>query len=61
MQTIGDVRNLLKQMGIVIYTGDKEADRDLMKDELDELQQMGIIDRECWLMARKILAQSSSR
>ncbi|SFS45131.1 YqgQ family protein [Marininema halotolerans] len=59
MQTVGDVRQLLKQMGTVIYTGDVEADRDLMEAELDDMREMGLLDQERWLLARRVLRQSA--
>lgn len=57
MKNLVDVRNLLKQFGIVIYTGSPEGDVEMMMDELKELQQMGLIEREVYLQAYGVLAQ----
>ncbi|SEM68968.1 YqgQ family protein [Lihuaxuella thermophila] len=55
MKTVADVRNLLKQFGCVIYTGDSLGDLDLMLDELKELRDMGMIEKDVFLAAYRVL------
>ncbi|MBD1373617.1 DUF910 family protein [Hazenella sp. IB182357] len=55
VKNLVDVRTLLKQFGLVVYTGDAEADKALMVDELKELQEMGLIAKETFIAAYRIL------
>lgn len=55
MKTVADVRNLLKQFGSIIYTGDPQGDIDLMLDELKELREMGLIEKDVFLEAYRVL------
>lgn len=41
-----EVYRLLKRFGTVIYTGDRLGDMYLMRDEIAELYQLGMLDRE---------------
>ncbi len=47
--TILDVHNLLKRFGIWIYTGDRLGDLELMAEELQELFDLGLIEKETYL------------
>lgn len=44
MKTVLDVRNLLKQFGVFIYTGDRISDLELMHAELNSLYEVKLID-----------------
>ncbi|MBA4492791.1 YqgQ family protein [Paenactinomyces guangxiensis] len=61
MKTIADVRKLLKNFGTVIYTGDVEGDIDLMLEELKELNETGLIEREIFLQAYGILVSTQNK
>ncbi|TRM12707.1 DUF910 family protein [Lentibacillus cibarius] len=61
MKTIYDVRQLLKQFGIVIYVGDRLADLELMEDEIKELYQSQCIDTKEYQMALLLLREEASR
>lgn len=39
-------QKLLQRFGIVLYTGDRIGDLQMMKDELLELYRQGLIERE---------------
>lgn len=44
MKTILDIRNILKQYGSFIYTGDRLGDLMMMEDEIRELYKSQVID-----------------
>lgn len=44
MKTILDIRNILKQYGSFIYTGDRLRDLMMMEDEIRELYKSQVID-----------------
>ncbi|WP_126428200.1 YqgQ family protein [Brevibacillus marinus] len=46
-----DLQQFLRRFGIVIYTGDPEGDRLLIEDEIRELYQFGLIDKEEMMQA----------
>lgn len=45
METVYDIQQLLKQFGIVIYTGNRLADLDFMEEEIRELYECGLIEK----------------
>ncbi|GAA0443351.1 YqgQ family protein [Lentibacillus halophilus] len=61
METIYDVRQLLKRFGTVIYVGNRLADMELMEDEIKELYQSQCIDIETYQMALLLLRGEMSR
>lgn len=61
MQTMVEIRRLLKRFGIIIYTGDRLGDIELMLDEVKELRHFGLIDQETYQNAMAVLLQQSSR
>lgn len=61
MQTMAEVRRLLKRFGTIIYTGDRQGDIELMLDEVKELRHFGMIDQETYQKAMAVLLQQSSR
>lgn len=61
MQTMAEVRRLLKRFGTIIYTGDRQGDIELMLDEVKELRHFGMIDQEIYQKAMAVLLQQSSR
>ncbi len=61
MQTMAEIRRLLRRFGIIIYTGDRLGDIELMMDEMRELKQYGMIDQETYQKAVAVLLQQSSR
>lgn len=58
MKTLYDVMQLLKNFGTVIYTGDRQADLDLMEDEIKELYKQQFISSKDFSTALLILRQN---
>lgn len=52
-----DLQQFLRRFGIVIYTGDPEGDRLLIEDEIRELYQFGLIDKEELMQALAALRE----
>ncbi|MBO8165224.1 MAG: DUF910 family protein [Brevibacillus sp.] len=52
-----DLKQFLRRFGILVYTGDPEGDRLLIEDELRELYELGLIDREEFLQAISALKE----
>jgi len=50
-----DVRRLLKRFGIWIYTGDRLGDLEMMEEELEEMHRLGLIDKDTYLSARRVI------
>lgn len=50
-----DVRNLLKNFGIFIYTRNRIGDTELMELEINELYRMKLINQDQFLKATLIL------
>jgi uncharacterized protein YqgQ len=50
-----DVHLLLKRFGIWIYTGDRLGDLEMMEEELDEMHRLGLIDKDTYLSARRVI------
>lgn len=44
METVLDIRNLLKRYGIFIYTGDRIGDLEMMEMELKDLYDAKLVD-----------------
>jgi uncharacterized protein YqgQ len=61
IQTIHDVRLLLKQFGTFIYTKDPMADLDLMEDECRELYEWKILDHQDFQKALLLLKQEKRK
>lgn len=55
MNSIFDVRQLLKRFGIFIYIGDRIADLQLMEAEIRELYEMNLIEVEEFQLAILLL------
>ncbi|WEV45891.1 YqgQ family protein [Streptococcaceae bacterium ESL0687] len=55
MKNLYDVQQLLKRFGIYIYLGKRIYDIELMKIELKNLYDSGLIDRDDYLQAELIL------
>lgn len=55
MKTMLDVRNILKQFGIFVYTGNRIADLDMISSELDDLFKMGLIAAPTYQTAKLIV------
>lgn len=55
MKTVLDVRNLLKRFGIIIYTGHRIGDLEMMEAELKDLYESKLIDAEDYQKALLIL------
>lgn len=60
MKTLYDVMQLLKRYGTVIYTGDYQADLELMEEEIKELYRLQFITPKEYSTALLILRQKSS-
>lgn len=61
LRNMADLRKLLKTFGTIIYTGDREADLELMKEELTELYQLGMLEKEDYYRAIRILLSESEK
>lgn len=57
LQTIYDVRQLLKRFGTIIYVGDRLGDLQLMEAELKELYGTRLIDIKDYQMAMLLIRQ----
>jgi len=57
MNSIYDVRQLLKQFGVIIYVGDRIGDLELMLTELKDLYTSQLIDPKDYQMAVLLLKQ----
>ncbi|WP_273832823.1 YqgQ family protein [Guptibacillus sedimenti] len=55
MKTFYDIQQLLKRYGMIVYTGSRLGDLGLMEDEVQELYDMKILEKEDYLVARMIL------
>lgn len=56
IQTILDVRNYLRRFGYIIYTGDAAGDIEMMKDEIMELYQAKLIEKEDFVSLMNVIA-----
>ncbi|SFD54116.1 Uncharacterized protein YqgQ [Lentibacillus persicus] len=61
METVHDVRQLLKRFGTIIYIGDRRADLELMESEIKELYQMQFIGSEDYQKALLVLRGEARR
>lgn len=61
METIYDVRKLLKQFGIYIYLGERLADLNLMELELEELYKIHCIQIEEYQLAVLVIRREKNR
>lgn len=55
MKTVYDIQQFLKSFGTIIYTGERGADLELMKDEIKELHHSQLIDRKEFQIAMLLL------
>jgi len=55
MKAMIDVQQLLKKFGIIIYTGDRLSDLELMEIEIDELYQYSLISPNEYKLAKLVL------
>ena len=55
MKTLYDVQRLLKQFGIYVYLGKRLYDIEMMKIELERLNDNGLISKSDYLHAELIL------
>jgi uncharacterized protein YqgQ len=61
MKTIYDVQQLLKKYGTFIYTGNRLADLELMEDEIRELYELELVERQSLQLALLLLRQEMAR
>lgn len=52
-----DVRKFLSRYGYFIYTGDPEGDLEMIKDELTEMFQAHILDKEDYTRMMEVIAR----
>ena len=57
METLYDVQQLLKKRGIIIYTGDRMGDLELMEMEVGDLYKSKLLEVEEYRMARLLINQ----
>lgn len=61
MNTVFDVRQLLKRFYTFIYTGDQIGDLELMEMEIEDLYKLQFITNEEYIKAKLILNKEKSR
>lgn len=55
MKTLYDVQQLLKRYGIIVYMGNRLYEIEMMKLELSQVYQMGLLDRQDYIEAAMVL------
>ncbi|MBY5033677.1 YqgQ family protein [Streptococcus gallolyticus] len=55
MKTLYDVQQLLKRFGIFVYMGNRLYDIEMMKIELLQIYQVGLLDKMDYIQAELIL------
>ncbi|QFT89833.1 hypothetical protein FIU87_14310 [Bacillus sp. THAF10] len=61
MNTMYDVRQLLKNFGIFVYTGDKKADIEMMEEEIRELYLSNMLDAKSFQSAMILMRKELSK
>ena len=61
MKTIYDIQQRLKRFGILIYTGNRAADLELMELELRELQKLDLIEDSEFGLAIAVLRKEMKK
>ncbi|MFS0786333.1 YqgQ family protein [Shouchella sp. 1P09AA] len=61
METMVDIRQLLKQYGSFIYTRDRELDLQLMRKEIKDLYHFGMITSDTYQAAMLLLRQEETK
>lgn len=61
MKTFYDVQQLLKRFGMIVYTGNRLGDLELMEEELQEIYEMKMLEQDNYLVAKMILRNEISR
>ena len=61
MESIYDIRQLLKRFGTIIYVGDRVADLELMETEVKELYEFKFIDTKDYQKALLLLRDEVAR
>ena len=57
MKTIYDIQQFLKNFGTIIYVRDHVANLELMRDEVQELYRMNLMETQDYQMAMLLLRQ----
>lgn len=57
MKTIYDIQQFLKKFGTIIYVRDRVANLELMRDEVQELYRMNLMETQDYQMAMLLLRQ----
>lgn len=55
MKTLYDVQQLLKRYGIFVYMGNRLYEMEMMKLELEQIYQMGLLDQKDYIEAVMVL------
>lgn len=61
MKSAFDVQQLLKRFGIFVYLGDREAELQLMEDEIKEIYSAGLITPQDFQKAMIILKSEMNK
>ncbi|SDI95442.1 YqgQ family protein [Salimicrobium halophilum] len=61
MKTIYDIQQFLRKFGTFIYVGEREADLELMEDEVQELYKSQFMTNEEYQMAILLLRSEIAR
>lgn len=57
MKTIYDIQQFLKKFGTIIYVGDRVANLELMRDEIQELYRMNLMETKDFQTAMLLIRQ----
>ncbi|MCS1350065.1 YqgQ family protein [Mechercharimyces sp. CAU 1602] len=55
MNSLQDIKSLLHSVGVYVYTGDGLGDLELILSELSDMRDFGMIDRETFQKAFRII------
>ncbi len=61
MNSLYDVQQLLKRFGLVVYMGKRLYDIEMMKIELQQLYEAGVLDRMDYIAAELVLRREHAR
>lgn len=61
LQNMVDLRKFLRRFGLIVYTGDRLGDLELMEEELSELHRAGILEQEAHLKAKMLIQREKKK
>lgn len=61
LNNIIDVRKYMSKLGYIIYTGDQAGDLEMMKEEIIELYQAKLIDKENFTRLMNVIVKEERK